>query len=42
MIEKDQRENALGQNFSFVYYYFLAGIMLLVAVFLFLPRTSVG
>jgi len=29
-------------DFSLVYYYLLAGISLLVAVFLFLPRVSVG
>ncbi len=29
-------------DFSLVYYYLLAGISLLVAVFLFLPRVAVG
>ena len=29
-----------SQQFSFVYYYLLAGIMLLVAVFLFLPKVA--
>ncbi len=29
-------------DFSLVYYYLLAGISLLVAVFLFLPRVSIG
>lgn len=31
-----------NSDFSPVYYYLLSGIALLVAVFLFLPRVSVG
>lgn len=29
-------------EFSGVYYYLMAGIMILVAVFLFIPQTSMG
>ncbi len=29
-------------EYSSVYYYLLAGIILMIAVFLFLPRVSVG
>jgi len=39
------REAFSSQNnsdYSLVYYYLLAGISLLVAVFLFLPRIAVG
>lgn len=31
-----------NNNFASVYYYLLTGIALLVAVFLFLPRVSIG
>jgi len=31
-----------NSDYSLVYYYLLAGISLLVAVFLFLPRVSMG
>lgn len=34
--------DASKSNYSLVYYYLIAGIALVVAVFLFLPRISVG
>jgi len=40
-----QNPNGVGAHqpeFSLVYGYLLAGIMLLVAVFLFLPKVAVG
>jgi len=42
-----QNKNLLGvssskSDYSLVYYYLLAGISLVVAVFLFLPKVSIG
>lgn len=34
--------NTQSTQFNLVYYYLLAGISLFVAVFLFLPRVSIG
>ncbi|MFZ2189289.1 MAG: hypothetical protein WA057_06225 [Candidatus Magasanikiibacteriota bacterium] len=35
-------ETHKNSEYSFVYYYLLAGIALVVAVFLFLPKVSIG
>jgi hypothetical protein len=35
-------EKPEAQSFSLVYCYLMAGIALLIAVFLFLPRVSIG
>lgn len=35
-------DNSVKAGYSLVYYYLLAGIALMVAVFLFLPKVSIG
>ncbi len=40
--KKHTGDTGVSSDFSFVYMYLVAGIMLLVSVFLFLPRVAVG
>ncbi len=42
MQNQNRLSDASRSEYSLVYYYLLAGISLLVAVFLFLPKTSMG
>lgn len=42
MQSKHMASDATKSEMSFVYYYLTAGIMLMIAVFLFVPRVSSG